>query len=310
MTEELVDGLTEQEKEIARLEAELAAADAPVEDEKVEEEIAPVEDEAEETEVVETGADDKEPAKDDHAAWARLRREKAEEKRRADELNARLVALEAAKLQKPDDTKKEDEAPDPDEDMAGYLLYQDKKNKETITELKRKLELREQQDQLAQQRQQAIQNFGHIISEFKEKKAPDFDAAAQVVESELHKAIRLQNPLMHQSKVKEMVASEILRIANQFAANGLNPAEEFYSLAHEIGYKKQVAQPQQADVKPVAKQKTLTEIEKVRKRAATGLNAGGATGSQSIGVDILQGITIADFAKLTPSQIRELEAQM
>jgi len=171
MTEELVDGLTEQEKEIARLEAELAAADAPVEDEKVEEEIAPVEDEAEETEVVETGADDKEPAKDDHAAWARLRREKAEEKRRADELNARLVALEAAKLQKPDDTKKEDEAPDPDEDMAGYLLYQDKKNKETITELKRKLELREQQDQLAQQRQQAIQNFGHIISEFKEKKA-------------------------------------------------------------------------------------------------------------------------------------------
>jgi hypothetical protein len=308
MTEEIVNGLTEQEKEIARLEAELASADAPAE-----EDVEVVDQETEEVEIIETQPEeDKEPAKDDHAAWAKMRREKADEKRRADELAQKIAALEAKVAVKPEpvNAKKEDEAPNPDEDMAGYLLYQDKKNKETIQELKRKLELREQQDQLAQQRQQAIQNFGHIISEFKEKKAPDFDAAAQVVESELHKAIRLQNPLMHQSKVKEMVASEILRIANQFAANGLNPAEEFYSLAHEIGYKKQVAQPQQADVKPVAKQKTLTEIEKVRKRAATGLNAGGATGSQSIGVDILQGITIADFAKLTPSQIRELEAQM
>ena len=309
MTEEIVNGLTEQEKEIARLEAELASADA-----SVEEDVEVEDQETEEVEIIETQPEeDKEPAKDDHAAWAKMRREKAEEKRRADELAQKIAALEAKVAVKPEpvSAKKEDEAPNPEEDMAGYLLYQDKKNKETIQELKRKLELREQQDQLAQQRQQAIQNFGHIISEFKEKKAPDFDAAAQVVESELHKAIRLQNPLMHQSKVKEMVASEILRIANQFAANGLNPAEEFYSLAHEIGYKKQVAQPQQVDAKqPVAKQKTLTEIEKVRKRAATGLNAGGATGSQSIGVDILQGITIADFAKLTPAQIRELEAQM
>jgi len=309
MTEEIVDGLTEQEKEIARLEAELAAADAAIEDEKVVEDVALIEDEAEETGVVEAQVDDKEPAKDDHAAYARLRREKAEEKRRADELAAKIAALEARVTAKPEAVKIEDQAPDPEEDMAGYLLYQDKKNKETISELKRKLELREQQDQLAQQRQQAIQNFGHIITDFKEKKAPDFDAAAQVVETELHKAIRLQNPLMHQSKVKEMVASEILRIANQFAANGLNPAEEFYSLAHEFGYKKQPQQAQ-AETKTVVKQKPLNEIEKVRQRAATGLNAGGATGSQSLGIDILSGMTVADFAKLTPSQIRELESQV
>lgn len=296
-----IEELTELEREMARLEAEVNGTEETKETEQVEEpeeiqeeptdEESPVEDVVEEPE-------EKEPSKDDHSAWAKMRREKAEAKRREEQLAAELAEIKTRLNQPQEQKTKKAEHPDPETDPEGYLAWE-------ITELKKKVAAQEQEKLQAQQYSAAVQEFTNIINEYKAK-TPDFDQASQFLEAEMRKAIRIQNPTLPQSQVQVAVNNQILRIASEYARQGLNPAEEFYSMAHEFGYKKSspVEQP-----KPSPKV-NLNNIDKTRQRSATGLGAGGATGKAGIGIDALNGMTVSDFAKLTPDQIRELESQV
>ncbi len=303
--------MTAQEAEIARLEAELAETeDAPVIEEQTKDEV--IQEELTKEEVVEepkVEENDVEPAKDDHAAWARLRRERAEEKRKADALAQELAELRAlVKQPQPEPKKETTQAPDPQTDPEGYLAWKITENDKVIADLRAKVDARENQDKQTYAYQAAVQEFSNIVNDFKTKQ-PDFGNASEFLEAEMRKAIRLQNPTIPASQVQQAVNAQVLKIASEFARQGLNPAEEFYSMAHEFGYKKPVAQPVVPNNTPQKPKTNLNQIDKVKQRAVSGLNASGASSSAGIGLDALEGMSVQDFARLTPEQLRELESQ-
>jgi len=306
-----IEAQTAQELEIIRLQNELGETETPTE-EATEEEISDEPEVVEELKVeavveespVET--EEKEPAKDDHAAWARLRRERADEKRKADTLAQELAELRAIVKAPQQEVKKPNQAPDPETDPEGFLAWKIADNDRTIAELRAKVDARDSQDRQAQAYNAAINEFTNIINDYKTK-TPDFDEASNFLENEMRKAIRLQNPTIHASQIQIAVNNQILKTASEFARQGLNPAEEFYSMAHEFGYKK--AAPMVAAA-PNAKPKTnLNQIDKVKQRSASGLSASGASAQAGIGIEAIEGMTVSDFANLTPAQLRELESQ-
>jgi len=191
-------------EEIERLKAEIAAQEKeeqkPIEE--VEEE--PLEEEKE----VEKPEEEAEKPKEelDNAGYAKLRREAAAEKKRADNALKELEEL--------------------------------RKAKQPVEEVSEPVALPPEVQTMLQEHRitQAEREFAIFENKVK-KENPEYDAVASEYASALYQSFKVQNPRKTEVELNQMTKNAILIKASQYAIAGYeNPVEEMFHEAKELGF--------------------------------------------------------------------------
>lgn len=261
-------------------------------------------------------ADDAAPG--DPAAWARLRRERAEAERQRQAAERRAEAAEARFKQAPTQTQpgpakaeaataaRAEAEPDPNLDPEAHQRWE---LQQTKAQLKEVLDWKAQQTHREQQvslKDNAVKAFEGYEKAF----APTVEDYADVMDfgiNALSQSIRTLNPNLSGDALGEAIQRQVLRLAAQAEAKGEDPAESLYNLARSWGFKPKAA----AEAKPAeeVKKPTVKDIAKHKNRSASSLAAGGKNGAAPLSRDAVlsKDFGLQDFAKLSPSQLRELE---
>lgn len=233
----------------------------------------------------------------DHKVWAEMRRELRNLKKQVAEKSA---PKEETKVEVKQPSSNDPE-PNSEEDPIAHLQWRvrqaDKKAEEAL-ETARQQAARERE---VLQRQAAVNEFIKYEEKFKSNTS-DYEAVSQNALVELKKSFRNIVPGLDENTANQMAADHILTLASRAAQQGLDPAEELYHT-----FKDQFGVPQPKEEK---KKINLQKIEKSQKKSASPLMGGGQGGnSVSLTLQSLEGMTNQEFSMLTPSQLRELEAQ-
>tara|TARA_R110002126_G_scaffold88835_2_gene212656 strand:+ start:1568 stop:2452 length:885 start_codon:yes stop_codon:yes gene_type:complete len=291
----LYEQIEEEELKLKEESTEELETDPKAEEEEVAEEESEAEAEEEENAEEEEKEPEKEPEqKLDASAHFRIR----QEKRALQEENEALKEAAKPKVE----VAETDPEPSKEEAFEEWLEWKDR----GLAKRADKMEAwQEKQDRAQEQKtlwEGAVNEFQSLEKQF-QKTTPDYEAAASHMQTELTKGYKVANPAWSDQQVKNAVSQRILQEASHAAAEGHNPAESLYNQSKaRFGYTKQEA--------PAAKkQVNLKKIDSNRKRSASPLQSGGQSTNVSLGLEEVTNMSMADFAKLTPSQIRELESQ-
>lgn len=260
---ETLEELKEQEAkaieaEAKQMETDIKAEEAP-EVEPSEEEPAPEPEKVVEPPKVETETPVTPPEEDkpvDESSYGRLRREKAAAKRRADALEE-----EVAKL------KEQLNAP---------------KAVETVDYEPQSIELPQDIQEMRHERMRskAESEFMGIEKQFMAKTA-DYEDVSKQYTIALAQSIRVQNPRLSMDKVADMTKEQILKKASVYFGEGLDPAEELYHEAKELGFKALPKEPPKVETETPEEPKVdLDKLAANKKRNAgmAGSNGRGAGG--------------------------------
>lgn len=268
MTKELEDDIEEIKAQLAEAEkAEDEVVEEPEAEAETVEEPAKEETEEKEAEVEEKPEAKPEKEVDDVGA-ARLRREAAAYKKRAEEAEARLTA-------KPAETEiPERQAEDP--------LLRSVKERELVT--------------------QAMGEFTGYVDDFRARAPMDFQGVADAYEMALMQSIKIQNPRLSQAQLVERTQRTILEKAGQYVKGGFNPAEEMYHEAKALGIKAYEKEP---EGKPAPKP-DLSKIAANKARNAGTAGAKGAGEKGQITPVVAADMPAHEWAKLPIAQRKQI----
>lgn len=289
-------------EELKRLEGQ-EIPENDTEETEVEETIEEVESEEEVTEDETPEAPEQpvievvEPPKD-HKAWADQRRENAALKREIAEL--------AKKLEQPKQSPvNTDPEPVKEEEPLAWLEWDNRRVRKELEEL-RSSTVPEIEERKAQERKaRAADEFTQYENRFKTR-VPDYEQVGAHAMQQLRISYKNVAPHLSDGKVNEMIAEHILNIASQAARDGLDPAEEVYNT-----FKGQFGAPRIVPKEEPVKKLDLDRLDRSRKKSATALVGGGQGGSVPLTIkSAVTDMTNGEFAQLSPSQLRELEAQI
>lgn len=266
--EELKVQLEEEKKKEQEIQEDIPAAEEEVvEQEQVQEEepvLEKVEEKKEEVKV--------EEEKLDNSAYARMRREKAAAEKRAQELEARLQALESAKVQdSPAQMQEEVRAFEPDPVLT------------EIVQTHRQI--------------QAEKEFKALEDRFRQDN-PNYDAVASEYALALAQSIKLQNPRLTSAEIAERTKNTILLKAADYLNRGFDPIQELYHDARDLGFtgrREEQAKPEK-ELKPDLKKVAANKSRSSGMAAASGTSEGTLTPSAAINM------TVAEWAKVPHSE--------
>lgn len=294
----MLQSLEEDEKLLAELMAKEQEPKEEVAVEQTAEEVA----EVETTETPEPVVDEpKEEVKAeetveeppvDNSAWAKMRRENAKLKKMTEDMHAKMAELEA-KIGQPINPQPKVEPVDIKSDPVKWLEQTQTQTQERIEQLEQERLAREQIDVINQATAQLIQ----IENQFTEQQ-PDYPEVAEFLAKEIKKGIKVLNPHIGARELDQQFQMQVLRMAGQYHAQGLNPAEELYYLAKdEFGYtppqKETPAQPVKPDLAKVA-------ANRARNAGTAGVTATSTAGQLS--VDAMLNMSMSEFSKLPESE--------
>lgn len=308
-------------EEMERLRGEITAAnEAP----KVEEEAAEaVADEVEDTADVddaedgsgkeEAAAEEKkeEPKKEepkaevDNATYARMRWEAAEERRKREELEKRLEAIEKGKA---DTAKDTDPEPDKSTDFEAWVDWKDRQLEKKVEEVNSRLNesSTREQERLKQEDynktvKAAVDEFTAYEDGFKAR-VSDYEDVSAFYLNKLKDSVKTLYPAATDAQIGQMVTNKILQTAGTYAANGLNPVERMYQDAKAMGYSAPVK-------KEEPKKSNLAAIDKNKRRSASVAATAGDNGKNSVGLSDVSDMSMAEFSKLTPEERTRLKRE-
>lgn len=257
-------------------------------------------------------ADTKEPV--DHTAVAKLRYEAAQQKRRADAAEAALKQAPTQPQPGPAKARTETEKrilaePDPNLDPEAHLRWELQQTKAQLQEVAAWKQKKDYEEQRVTLRDEAVKSYTSYENEFKDTVA-DYGEVTRFGIQAIASSIMTLNPALKGEALNDAVKHKVLELGAQAEARGEQPAEFFYKQSKAWGYK---PEPPKAEDTPAPEKKTpsVKNIAEHKKRSATSLTPGGKSGSAPVSREqvMSKNMTLADFAKLTPNQLRELEAQ-
>lgn len=277
--QELLKQLEEDKKALADL-GDLS--ELPEDDEEeVETETETVEEEPAEEETDDTGEEETEkeqPAKEeepaakeeplDAAGYARLRREKEAEKRRADELEAKLAALsKQAPVEHVEEAQTETPAIPPE--MEAII----------------------QNERLNAAEREVIR----MEREFMEAAPEDYQDVVNQYKAQVYQSVMIDNPDLSHEEILGETRKKLLYRASAYAQRGYNPVEKMYLDARKV-------------YRPVAKQEDAEPVEKLkpdpaklaanRQRNAGMAAAGGRSTGAQITREVAANYSPKEWAKL------------
>ena len=259
--------------------------------------------------------DDKPPS--DHAAWAKLRREKRELEAQLRAAKGEPKPVDPAKPAVKDGKPAEDAEPDRAKEPEKWRDWKDRQRDAEIEELRKFREEQTRQQEEKQVFTQAITEFNEIRDDYI-KKNPDYVNAFTHGYDAYAKAIKMMRPDLTGQQIVQMVDREMLKFAGTCVAKGLNPAEELYDMAIErFGYvpnaKKSVEEVEEPEAEEVeeapreAPRPKLKKIAETRKRSASPLMGGGQGGKGPLTKEAAANMSLGDMMNLDPSDWAELE---
>ncbi len=263
-------------EELEKMKAELAAQEGKENEEvkleepeeEVDEEEAEVKEEPKEEEEVK---EEKKPEIDD-AGYARLRREAAAEKRRAESAEKELAELRKAK-----------------------------EPEEVITETPLHPEMQTVLDDHRMNR--AEREFAMFESKVKQQH-PEYGAIATEYANAMAQSFRIQNPRKTDIEINDMTKRAILIKAGEFARAGYeNPVEEMYHEAKELGFTGKSLLKQEA--KEVELQPDMKKVSENRKRSS-GMAATNGRQEGLMTLTSAADLTSAEWARLPKADKQRL----
>lgn len=283
-------------------------------------------------------ADEEEEPKDDvkpdAAAFAKARREKRAKEAENAQLRKELEELRAARTAPVQSTVAQptakvdaivDAEPNKATDYEAWLEWKDRqieaKNaalEADLGDIKKWRNEQETQTKEQNQFQAAVTEFLDIENKYRQSN-PDYGNAIGFAVNKYREAAKVMYPDKTEAQIVEAIDKQMLQQAAVFASKGLNPAEELYDLAIErFGYvpKSAAAEEETTDTEAQVTQQTrptpakpkLAVINANKKKSASPLSGGGQAGSSQLTAEDLDNMSNAQFAALTPAQLRELEA--
>lgn len=275
----LYQQIEEEEKELG-LEPE-------VEEQEEEEAESPAIDEPE----VEKQEEPKEEEKPKDAySFVQMRKEKREKEQEIERLRKEL---EEAK--KP---KEEPKQPDRETDYEAWLEWRDQQTEARVAAIEANYAQERRQREAQQQWQAAVNEFQQYENNFKQR-VPDYDDAAEFFNQQMKNLAVLENPTANEAQINAIVAQKILVAASRYAELDLDPAEQLYKLTKErFGF-----QPKQ-------EQKSKPNLQKIasnQKKSASPISGGGSPSKGELSADAVANMTLGEFSRLTPEQLRKLE---
>jgi hypothetical protein len=284
--EDVIKDLKQQVEEAEKLEN---SADEDAEDAgggqdleaTTEEDDAPEEKSSEESkpETVEKAEDTEE--KPDSAAYARLRREAAAHKKKADELERRYADLAAAKAKEAEHEGYEHDSREVSPEIA-----------EVLQELKYK---------------KAEREFQSIESDFK-RTTPDYDAVAGEYVSALAHSIRMQNPRKDLGWVAEETKRQVLSKAGEYVRQGFNPVEEMYHDAKELGFTGKRSSNAESHAEEKKEEKAKPDMKKVaaNRQKSTGMTGSSGRSAGQLTKQAAADMTLAEYQALPAAERQRL----
>ncbi len=248
----------------------------------------------------------------DNVDVARLRREAAANKKRAEEAEARLKQAPAAKPAEAKPPVNADAEPDPNTDPEAHLrweLRQANTKLQSLTEWRQAEEAKYQQKEL---RENAVRAYTGYEDTFKAT-VPDYEAVASFGVQAITASIRTLRPDLTGEALTEAVRTQILRSAGAAEAQGYNPVEHFYHQAMSWGYKPKEA-PAPAAAEDAGKDEklkpSLKSIVDSKRKSVSSMTPGGKNGKIPLSREAIldKSFGLQDFARLTPEQLKEMEA--
>lgn len=290
----LYEQIEEEENKLKEVAEEAEAEEEELEESEEEEEpqesIEEVEKKEPEPEAKEE--EKEEEQKPDASAYARMRRENRE-------LAKKLEEIEAAQRPKAPEPANTDPEPSKQEDYEQWLEWKDRQNERKIADIERWKENEVKAREHNTLWNGAIKEFQQYENAF-QKDMPDYEQAAEHLKSRLKDSISLVSDHLSPQEVDKAVSEYILKSAAKAVSEGYNPAESLYRMSKEKFGFVNTSKPAKPD---------LRKIDSNRKKSASPLQSGGKSGSASLTAESVADMSMAEFAKLTPSQIRELESQ-
>lgn len=232
------------------------------------------------------------------AAFAKMRREK-----RA--LEAELAAVRTPKVEARAEVQEENKDPEPNkqDSYEQWLEWKDRQIENKVKILDEKLSNREREDKNSKIYSDAVDELQEAKARFA-KKQPDVDDAANHLVKRIKQSLTDLNPNWSEKRVLSETGNRLLVMAAQAAAKGIDPAEELYDLAIEkYGYSKK--EPEHIEDRE--RKTDLKTISNNKKKSASPLQGGGQSGSISLTKEAVADMSLSEFSKLTPSQLRALE---
>lgn len=277
--------IEEEEKLLEESVADGAEEEIEAEAEEAPEELA--------DEAVEEPKEPQEETPKDAHAYVRLRHEKREAERKAKELQDELERLKSAKTEP---VKDHDPQPDRETEYEAWLEWNNRQLQARVSTLESTWQKQSEQQQIATQWQQAVNEFQRAEDSFKAR-TPDYDEVAAHYKDKMYQLAVLENPTATDQQINQIVANKIMMTASKFAQLDLDPAEQLYKLTKEkLDYKP----------KPAAKP-DLKKIASTQRKTASPLAGGSGAGKQHLSLEAAANMSIAELSRLTPQQLAELE---
>ena len=267
--------------------------------------------------------EDAAPVPSDHAAWAKLRREKRE-------LEAKLKAVEnkstapspvtVTEQPKTDAKLATDVEPDKATNPEAWKEWKIGQLEAKQNEINQRFEAQAKIEQETKVFREAIGEFNQIRDDYISKN-PDYIPAFTHGFDAYAKSIKMMNPSLSNQQITGMIDRELLKFAGQCVAKGLNPAEELYDMAIErFGYAPNSAKTSkntEEEQEPVheapkgiqreAPRPNLRNIANNRKRSASPLVGAGQTGKGQLTKEGAANMTLGEMMELDPADWAELE---
>lgn len=299
--------------------------------EKAEQEISETEKETKTEEKQDDSADKKEDKSDDkqeakeekdeekpkktNADYARERRERiAEQQRLRDELAAAQARI--AELEKPKEEVKQDEAPNKDEDPAGYAEWrarQAEKKAEAAVEMAKQAEERFTKEDMKKQADELVKKAQAELVGYEDQfktSAADYEEVKNYYVNSLAFSIKRLNPRISMEALTLAVNNQLLLEASQLYNEGYeNPVAEIYARTKKEydDFKSRVPQAkEEQEIKP-----DLERVAKNRERNAgmTGANGSAGKGEMTKKYAATE-LTAQEWAKLPTAERERLMRQM
>jgi hypothetical protein len=227
----------------------------------------------------------------DKDAFARMRYQLSEERRKREELERMMQEKEQLRA-----------IPAKDEDYEGHVSARIETAEERLERLEREYAETKRVNQQKELLDRATQEFAEYESQFIAK-APDYEQARSHVLNSIAFSIKTLNPTITNAKLAEETAMALLKRGAVAVNQGMNPAEYIYHEARQMGYN---PQPKQAQSEPSKPQ--LSTIAANKKKTANMAAATGSSGA-SYGVQDVLSMSNAEISRLSEEDFMRLEEQ-
>lgn len=232
------------------------------------------------------------------AEWAAKRRAERDAKQRTVQ---HPVVQETAKAQPANDDPEPNRADDPE----AWLMWDNRRIKAELEELKQGVGVIQAEKHETRVFQRAQQELEGYENKFRSVRS-DYDQVTSHAYAQWTHALKIAAPHASKEDIAKHIMKEVFTIAGTAKLQGEDPAEAIYLHAVErFGVPEVKAEPKE-DPKP--KLPNLKEIDKNKKKSASPLMGGQSSSGLNLSKEAAADMSLAEFSKLTPTQLRELEA--